>query len=73
VNELFREFIGRECTITLVDYVDFVGTIEFATDGWVKLKPDEDGDAEIINSRYIISIQHYTSPKTKREKRKAGF
>lgn len=68
MNEIIKEFIGKECMIYTFQ-TQIIGVIERIQDNWIYVKSDN--NVEIINLEYISRIREY--PRKKNGKKKAIF
>ncbi|MFZ1225854.1 MAG: hypothetical protein WAR20_05510 [Bifidobacterium adolescentis] len=68
MEELARQFIGKECIIYTVTSTDssIQGTVKDVTDGGIVLEMD--GNVEAVNLEYVTRIREY--PRNAKGKRK---
>lgn len=68
MEELARQFIGKECIIYTVTSTDssIQGTVKDVTDGGIVL--EKDGNVEAVNLEYVTRIREY--PRNAKGKRK---
>lgn len=65
--ELSKRFLDKECIVRTFNGVYFTGFIKEVSENAVLI--ENNGDAEIVNLEYVISIKEY--PKNKKGKKKA--
>lgn len=74
MNELVKEYIGKECIIALCSESSIsgerIGTVTRIVDNWVEIKING-GTTEIINLDYISRFREY--PRKKNGKKKEFF
>lgn len=68
MEELARQFVGKECIIYTVTSTDssIQGTVKDVTDGGIVL--EKDGNVEAVNLEYVTRIREY--PRNAKGKRK---
>jgi len=63
MNEIIKEFIGKECVITFV-YSNITGVIESVDGNWVSIRPKNQGSVtEILNTDHISRIKLHSRSK----------
>ena len=67
MEELARQFIGKECIIYTVTSTDssIQGTVKDVTDGGIVL--EKDGNVEAVNLEYVTRIREYAQCQRKEE------
>ena len=68
MNELIKNYIGKEIIVWTSSSNGITGTITRLEENWVELE-DNLGNKQIINTDYISRIQEY--PRNKNGKKKA--
>lgn len=67
MNELIKNYIGKECIISCSFESGRVGTITKVEDSWIEIETTQ--GPEIINIDYIVKIKEY--PRNKNGKKKS--
>ena len=57
MNEVFKDFIGKECVITTM-YSNTTGVVESVDGNWVSIRPRNQGAVtEILNADHVSRIR----------------
>jgi len=67
MNELIKNYIGKEVIISTASSTGVTGTVTKIEDNWIELE-DKSGNKQIVNTDYISRIQEY--PRNKKGKKK---
>ena len=67
MNELIKNYIGKEVVIYTASSSGATGTVTKIEDNWIELE-DKSGNKQIVNTDYISRIQEY--PRNKKGKKK---
>lgn len=72
MEELARQFIGKECIIYTVTSTDssIQGTVKDVTDGGIVL--EKDGNVEAVNLEYVTRIREYPAMPKERGRRSSS-
>ena len=67
MNELIKNYIGKEVIVYASSTSGVTGTVTKIEDNWVELE-DKNGQKQIVNTDYVSRIQEY--PRNKKGKKK---
>lgn len=67
MNELIKNYIGKEVIVYTSSTSGVTGTVTKIEDNWVELE-DKNGQKQIVNTDYVSRIQEY--PRNKKGKKK---
>ncbi len=67
MNELIKNYIGKEVIVYTSSSSGVTGTVTKIEDNWVELE-DKNGHKQIVNTDYVSRIQEY--PRNKKGKKK---
>lgn len=71
MNEIIKNYIGKDCIIYNMNGEQITGIITSAVDGWITVQEPSKEDVQAINLDYVIRVREF--PYDKNGKRKSFY